>query len=184
MISHDEAMKLLDHYLHDEKLRFHSFAVESIMNQLAIQLNKNEKVWDMVGLLHDLDYEYTQNDPELHTQITAEILSDLIPDEGIHAIKAHNYIHTEYLPISTLDKALIAADAVSGLIIASALVMPHKKLSEVKESTVYKKFSDSSFAKGCNRDRILVCEDIGIPVKEFLTLSLHALQKIGSKINL
>ncbi len=184
MISHDEAMKLISHYLQDEKLRFHSFAVEAIMTHLAQRLNKDEELWSIVGLLHDLDYEYTLNNPEKHTKITAEILSDLVPDKAINAIQGHNYIHTDYLPTTSLDKALVAADAVSGLIIASALVMPDKKLSEVKESTVQKKFADSSFAKGCSRDKISMSEDIGIPVEEFLNLSLHALQEIAPKINL
>jgi uncharacterized protein len=184
MISHEEAMKLLCQYLQDEKLRYHSFAVESIMQQLADKLNKDQELWGIVGLLHDLDYEYTQNNPEKHTKITAEILTGLIPEEGIHAIKGHNYIHTDYLPTTSLDKALLAADAVSGLIIAAALVMPTKKLSEVKEKTLYKKYTDSSFAKGCNRDRIAISEDIGIPLEEFLSISLHALQEIASNINL
>lgn len=184
MINHDEAMELLAHYLQDEKLRFHSFAVEAIMNRLAHRLNKDSEMWSIVGLLHDLDYEYTLNNPEKHTKVTAEILSDLIPEKAIHAIQSHNYIHTDYLPTTSMDKALVAADAVSGLIIASALVMPNKKLSEVKESTVQKKFGDSSFAKGCDRDRIAMSEDIGIPTEEFLKLSLHALQEIAPKINL
>ena len=184
MISHEEAMKLLCQYLQDEKLRFHSFAVESIMTQLAKRLNKDEELWSIVGLLHDLDYEYTQNNPEKHSKITAEILSGLIPEAGIHAIKGHNYIHTDYLPTTSLDKALLAADAVSGLIIAAALVMPNKKLSEVNEKTILKKYNDSSFAKGCNRDRIAMSEDIGIPLEDFLSISLHALQDIASTIHL
>jgi putative nucleotidyltransferase with HDIG domain len=184
MISHEEAMKLLSQYLQDEKLHFHSYAVEAIMKQLAKKLSKDEELWSLIGLLHDLDFEYTQNNPEKHTKITSEILSGLIPEIGINAIQGHNYIHTDYLPTSELDKALLAADAVSGLIIATALVMPNKKLSEVKEKTLQKKYADSSFAKGCDRDRIAMCEDIGIPLEEFLQLSLIALQQIPSKLNL
>lgn len=184
MISHEEAMELLSHYLQDEKLHFHSYAVEAIMKQLANKLGNDEELWSLIGLLHDLDFEYTQNNPEKHTKITSEILSGLIPEIGINAIQGHNYIHTDYLPTSELDKALLAADAVSGLIIAAALVMPNKKLCEVKDKTLQKKYADSSFAKGCDRYRIAMCEDIGIPLEEFLQLSLTALQQIAPKLNL
>ena len=184
MINHDEAMKLLCQYLQDEKLRFHSFAVESIMKHCAKYLEKDEEIWRIVGLLHDLDYEYTQNNPEMHTKVTSDILSGLIPNKGIQAIQGHNYIHSDYLPTTTLDKALLAADACSGLVIAAALVMPDKKLSEVKLSTLKKKYADSSFAKGCNRERIRMCEDIGIPLDEFLNICLSALQEIADTINL
>lgn len=184
MINHKEAMRVLKRYLQNEKLQFHSFAVESIMKHLARKLNKDEELWSIVGLLHDLDYEYTEKNPEKHTKITAEILFGLIPEEGIHAIRGHNYIHTSYLPTTSLDKALLAADAVSGLIIATALVMPHKTLNEVSEKTVLKKFSEPSFAKGCDRNKIKLSEDLGLTVEEFLIISLNSLKEIAPMINL
>jgi predicted hydrolase (HD superfamily) len=107
-----------------------------------------------------------------------------LPLEAINAIKGHNYIHTGYLPTTYLDKALIAADAVSGLVIASALVMPNKKLSEVKISTLEKKEKDSSFAKGCDRKRIQLCQDLGMNLEDFLKLSLSAMKKIHKELGL
>ncbi|MBS3802284.1 MAG: HDIG domain-containing protein [Candidatus Thermoplasmatota archaeon] len=184
MIDRTEALSLLHQYLQNEKLIFHCLAVEAIMQKIASHLHKDIELWGLTGLLHDLDYEYTEKNPEKHATITAELIDGILPSESIHAIKAHNYIHTGYLPTSKIDKALISADAVSGLIIASALVMPHKKLSEVKPKTVTKKFSDKSFAKGCDRDRILLCEDIEISLEEFLKISLTALQEIASEIKL
>ena len=80
-------------------------------------------------------------------------------------------------PESSLDKSLIAADAVSGLIIATALVMPSKKISDVELKTLINKYKDKSFAKGCNRKRIELCEDVGLEVNTFLELSLTALKK-------
>ena len=124
MISRDEAYSLLTKYLRDEKLIKHSLAVEAILVAMATKLGKNKELWGVTGLLHDLDYEYTMREPEKHANISAQILGGLLPDDCVNAIKAHNYTHTDYIPTTSLDKALIAADAVSGLVIATALVMP------------------------------------------------------------
>ena len=183
-INREEAITLLHNYLKDDKLRKHSYAVEAIMISLANHLDKNEKFWGIVGLLHDIDYEYTQNSPQDHGNISAQLLNNLLPKTAINAIKGHNYLHTGYLPTTYLDKALIAADAVSGLIIATALVMPKKTLDEVKLSTVIKKMNDSSFAKGCNRTRIKLIEDLGINLDTFLELSLFALKDIHTTLDL
>ena len=184
MIERDKALILLKKYLYDDKLIKHCFAVEAIMDNIAEFLDKDIKLWKIVGLLHDLDYEYTKSDPEKHTQITAEIINGLIPEEGINAIKSHNFLYSKYMPSSTIDKSLIAADAVSGLIIASALMMPSKKLNELKIESLIKKFNDNNFAKGCNRKKIKLCLDFGIEVEKFLDLSLNALKKISNELNL
>ena len=184
MIDRDEAIIWLKKYLYDDKLIKHSLAVEAIMGNIAKYLKKDEKLWRIVGLLHDLDYEYTKDKPEEHSNIAAELLDGLIPEEGINAIKAHNYIYTKYMPASSLDKALIASDAVSGLIIATALIMPSKKLNEVKIESLIKKYNDKTFAKGCDRKRIKLCLDVGIEVEKFLELSLSALKEISNDLDL
>lgn len=184
MINRDEALELLKKYLRNDKLIKHSFAVEAIMSKLAENLSKDKELWGLTGLLHDVDYEYTKDEPEKHATIGAQILAGLLPEQAIHAVKAHNYMHTDFIPSSSLDKALIAADAVSGLVIATALVMPSKKLSEVRVETLITKFNDLSFAKGCNRNRIELCLDAGISVEAFLALSLQALQERADELGL
>lgn len=184
MIHRSEALQLLSNYLENPKLRYHSFAVEAIMKNTAAWLDKDQQLWGLVGLVHDLDYEYTQQNPQTHGLVTAEILDGLLPDKAINAIKAHNYVHTDTIPTSSLDKALLASDALSGLIIATALVMPQKKLAEVTVESLKKKFTDSSFAKGCSRRRIMLCEDIGISRDDFLQLGLDSLQQVASTIGL
>ncbi len=184
MISRDEALALLKKYLRNDKLIKHSLAVEAIMSKLAEKLAKDKEVWGLTGLLHDVDYEYTKDEPEKHATIGAQILEGLLPEQAIHAVKAHNYTHSDVIPGSSLDKALIAADAVSGLVIASALVMPSKKLSEVRVETLINKFNDSSFAKGCSRTRIELCLDAGIALEAFLALSLQALQERADELGL
>jgi len=184
MINRVESFALLDKYLKDDKLIKHSLAVEAILIKIAKKLDENEKLWGLTGLLHDLDYEYTQGSPEKHATVSAQILKGLIPIDAVNAIKAHNYIHTDYIPTTTLDKALIAADAVSGLIIATALVMPSKKIFEVELKTLLNKFRDNSFARGCNRDRIKLCLNIGISQETFLEMSLNALKEISLELDL
>ncbi len=184
MIGRETAFALLKKYLRADNLIKHSLAVEAIMKEFAKKLQKDEKLWAVTGLLHDLDYEYTERDPAQHTTVSAQILDGILPEKSINAIKAHNYMHTDYVPTTSIDKALIAADAVSGLIIATALVMPSKKLSDVRVETLIHKFNDNSFAKGCNRKRIELCEDIGVSLDDFLALALNALQNISDELAL
>ena len=184
MIEKEEALKLLKKYLRNDKLLKHSYAVEALMKTFANYFNEDEELWSLIGLLHDLDYEYTQNTPEKHSKMTVEILIDLLPEKALNAIKAHNYLHTDYIPINVLDKILLASDAVSGLITSSALVMPNKKLNEVTIETLIKKFKDNSFAKGCSREKIYLCKDVGISLEEFLSICLNSLKKISNTLEL
>lgn len=112
------------------------------------------------------------------------MLGGELPDEALEAIRAHNFEHLDVVPKNDLDNALIAADAISGLIVATALVMPNKKLEEARVESVLKKFDDSSFAKNIDRDRILYCKKVGLDKEDFVEISLDALQKIHKKLGL
>jgi putative nucleotidyltransferase with HDIG domain len=182
MLERKKACNLLNQYLPDNKLIKHSIAVEKIMIALATKLDQDKELWGITGLLHDLDYEYTKGEAENHTKISSKILKDLIPADAINAIKAHNYAHTGHAPIKSIDKALISADAVSGLIIATALILPTKKLSDIKLKTLKNKYRDKSFARGCDRERIGLCNEIGINGDEFLEISLNALKEISKEL--
>jgi len=184
MISRKEAFELLTKYVRDDKLIKHSLAVEAILKAMAKMLHEDEELWGLTGLLHDLDYEYTKEEPAKHATVSSQILDGIIPEEAIKAIKAHNYQYTDHIPTTALDRALIAADAVSGLIIATALIMPSMKLSEVKPETLMNKFKDSSFAKKISRKRIELCEDTGFELDMFFDVSLKALQNISDDLGL
>jgi len=184
MITREEALSFVKKYLRRDNLVKHSLAVEAIMRAVARRLGRDENLWGLTGLLHDLDYEYTQDDPTEHGIVTSQMLEGLLPNEALDAIKSHNYQYTSKTPVRSLDKALIAADAVSGLIISTALVMPNKKLAEVSVDTLLKKFDDKTFAKGCDRRKISICYDIGITLREFLDISLKALQEIADELGL
>ena len=184
MLTRAEAVPLLQKNLRTENLIKHSLAVEAILEEMAKKLGEDSLLWGVTGLLHDLDYDFTKNEPEKHSQITVKVLADLLPMEAINAIKAHNYQYTAQIPQTYLDKSLIAADAVSGLIIAAALIMPSKKLADVTSKTLLAKFKDKSFAAGCNRKRIELCEDMELELQGFLELSLNALKEISDSLGL
>jgi len=184
MLTRKEALELLKKNLHSENLIKHSYAVEAILHEMAKNLGQDEELWGVTGLLHDLDFDYTKNEPEKHALITVQVLHELLPEEAMNAIKAHNFQHTAQIPQTYLDKSLIAADAVSGLIIATALVMPSKKLTDVQLQTLLAKFKDKSFAAGCNRKRIELCEDMELSLQKFLELSLNALKGIADTLGL
>ncbi|DAC71853.1 MAG TPA: phosphohydrolase [Thermoplasmata archaeon] len=183
-MTRDEAYELLKKNLRTKNLIKHSMAVEVILEEMAKKLGEDPHLWALTGLLHDLDYDFTKNEPEKHSMVTVKVLYDLLPEEAIHAIKAHNYQYTAQIPQTYLDKSLIAADAVSGLIIAAALVMPSKKLADVTTKTLLTKFKDKSFAAGCNRKRIELCGDMELELQMFLELSLNALKRISDTLGL
>lgn len=184
MLTRDEALKLVNEHLKDDKLVKHVLAVEAIMRNLAKHLGEDEELWGILGLVHDLDYQETIDSPEIHATRTVEYIQGLVPEDVINAVKAHNYEYTNVQPQTRLEKGLICSDAVSGLVIAAALVMPTKKLEQVRVETLKKKFKDKTFAAATGRDRIRVCEEIGVPLTDFFRISLEALQKISNDLDL
>ncbi|MGM0368095.1 MAG: HD domain-containing protein [Actinomycetota bacterium] len=185
-----EAKQLLYKNLKTKNLRKHCLAVEAIMGEIAEELNRREggnhdvESWRIAGLLHDIDYDRTAEDPERHSLIGSEILKDEeVGKDIVYAIKAHNEVHG--LPLkSKMDIALYAADPLSGLIVASALISPEKKLDAIDTQFVLNRFGEKSFARGANRDQILACEKLGFSLKEFTAIALKAMKKIGKEIGL
>lgn len=184
MISKEKAEEMVKEKVDTVNLRKHMYAVEAIMRELAGELGKDEEKWGLVGLLHDIDYEETKDNPENHARRSAEMLEGELPEDCLHAIRAHNYKRLEADPGCNMDYALLAADAISGLIVATALVMPNKKMEEVRTESVLKKFDSGSFAKGIDRDRILNCEEIGMDKEEFTEVALRALKNVHGKLGL
>lgn len=184
MLTRDEALAIVKKHVSKKNVIYHMLAVEAIMRCLAKYLGENEEEWGLIGILHDVDYEKTEATPEKHSLLAEEILKGAIQDNLIKAIKTHNAKHTGLMPETRMEKALVASDAISGLLVACALVMPSKKLADVKVETVAKKFKDKDFARGAERDRILVCEEIGIPKEKFFEIALDGLRNVASDIGL
>ncbi|RLE49829.1 MAG: phosphohydrolase [Candidatus Methanomethylicota archaeon] len=183
-MARDDAYKLLTSKLKRENMVKHCLAVEAIMREFASRFNGDRELWGLTGLLHDIDFDETFNDPKRHGVLAAEYLKGLLPEEALRAIISHNFENTGVKPESVMEKALIVADALSGLIVACALVMPHKKLSEVKVETIEKKFKAKDFARGVSRERISLCKEIGLSEREAFEIGLQAMLRIADKLGL
>jgi len=184
MLTREEALKLVKKNVTRENIVYHMLAVEAIMRSVAKHFGEDEYLWGLTGLLHDIDYGKTEGTPEKHGILAEEILKGLVPKELIKAIKAHSFQYTHVKPETRMEKALIACDAISGLLVACALVMQSKKLADVEVKTVMKKFKDKDFARGASRERILLCEETGIPREKFFEIALNGLKSISEEIGL
>jgi putative nucleotidyltransferase with HDIG domain len=180
----EEALNLAKAHVKRANLFKHILAVEAIIGAIAEHLGEDIERWRLLGLFHDLDFDETYDKPEIHATRSAEMLKGRIDNELLRAIKAHNFEYTAIQPENNMENALIAADAISGLVIACALVVPGKKLARVEPKTVVKKFKEKDFARGCSREHILYCEQLGIPWPEFARISVHALQGISNELDL
>jgi len=186
MINRDKALQLLDNNIHNQNLIKHMIATEAIMRSLAEKLDKDQELWRLTGLLHDLDFEQTKNSPEKHSLVTEQILREegIVNQKLLQAIKSHNAEMTGQERKSDLDYALTAAEQISGLIVGCALVMPDKKLDSVTPETILKKFKQKSFTTNVNRELIRLCQKLGFSLEDFADLSLKAMQQISTDLGL
>ena len=181
-MNRDEAWTLLGQHLKNRNLLKHSLAVEACMRRLAGRFGEDPEIWGTAGLLHDLDYEYTVNDPESHTLKTAEILDPIgIDSDVLHAIQAHN-LRVE--PSSKMDIALYSVDPATGFVTACALMHPGKKLQGIDLAFLKKRFKEKSFAKGASREQMGECMKLGVTLDEFLEWTLAAMRGIDSELGL
>jgi putative nucleotidyltransferase with HDIG domain len=163
----------------------HCVAAEAIMDGLAAHFglpDEERTRWALAGLLHDLDYAETAEDPARHGLVTAELLEGQVDPEVIHAILAH----AEKAPLDSLmDKALYAADPTTGFIVAAALVRPDKSLANVEVRSLLKRWKEKAFARGADRDQMATAEQaLGMTREEFLALSLAAMQARAGDLGL
>lgn len=191
-MNREEAYKTLTKLIKNQNLIKHHLACEAVMKvlyrkftPLANQNPQDEEKWGTVGLLHDADYELTRNHPEKHTLILEEKIGSKLAPEVMYAIMSHNFANNKVLPKSAMDWSIYCADELTGLIIAATLVNPDRKLASVTTDFVINRFNESSFARGANRDQILACEDkLKMPIRDFIELSLKAMQLISNELGL
>lgn len=173
-MTREEALELVNQHLKNKNLVKHVLAVEAIMRALARHFQQEEQAWSLCGLLHDLDYETTKDKPDEHTLITEKILIGKgINSQIIHAIKCHNH---QAEPQSLMDKAIYAADPISGFIVAAALMHPDKKLAPLDVEFIKRRFGEKRFAAGASREQMATCESFGLKLDEFIGISLKAMQ--------
>lgn len=195
-MNREDAYQLMITMLKSNNLQKHGLAVEAIMRSLCQYLKEkhtelpaeefNEEEWGIVGLLHDADYELIEKDPKKHTLVTEEKLREIggVSERIINGIKAHHDGIKDSRD-NLMESSVYASDELSGLITAVALVRPDKKLASVTVDSVMKKFPQKSFAAGANRDQILACEkELIIPLEEFVSIALKAMQGISVQLGL
>lgn len=182
VLTREEALKLVKKYVKNKNLVKHMLATEAVMKALAERLEYDVESWGLVGLLHDIDYDMTKDEPEKHGLISIELLKDYgLSDEMLNAIKAHSGKKELETP---MEKALYAADPITGLIVAAALIRPEKKLEIIDVEFVMNRFKEKSFARGANREQIKSIENLGLSLEEFIDISINAMKSISSDLGL
>ena len=181
----NEALLMLNNKVKTPNLIKHCLACEAAMRELAKYFKEDEEKWGLAGLLHDIDYEETKDNPEKHSLIGAEYLNEQgIDEEIVEAVKTHNEMHG-IAPETKMAKSLFCTDPLTGLIVASTLVLPSKKIEEVTTDNILNRFKEKGFAKGANREIIKQCEALlDIPLKEFVGLVLQGMKSIADNLGL
>jgi putative nucleotidyltransferase with HDIG domain len=184
-IERSDALALLKEYVKNENLVKHCLAAEAVMMALAERLGEDKEKWGLAGLLHDLDVEMVNADLSRHTRETERILrAKGVAEDIILAIKMHNERAHGIKRSEKFHYALAAGETITGLVIATTLVYPDKKIKSVKAKSIKKRMKEKAFAAGVDRDIIMECEALGLSLDEFADLCLRAMQGIADKLGL
>ncbi len=184
MLRRTQAIALLKKYIHDDSMIKKSLASEAILKNLAKRFHKDDELWSLTGLLHNIDYEYTSENPEDRGILSEKILSGLIKEEGVNAIKGNNYLHTEYSPVTSLDRSLIATSEITNFIFEIIKFCEKNDKKVIDIQLMIKKYKDSDFAVNVIRNRIKVITDVGLNLEEFFKISLKSIIDIKDQLNL
>lgn len=184
-IKREQALELVLAHINNGNMVKHCLASEAVMAALAEKLGEEREKWGLAGLLHDLDTE-SQPDLATHTRETVQILREKgVDEEIVEAIRLHNLKAWPGEKRSTpMQHGLAAGETITGLIIATALVNPAKKLSSVKPKSVRKRYKEKAFARGASRAIIAECSELGLELEEFCQLCLVAMQEIAEDLSL
>jgi lysyl-tRNA synthetase, class II len=188
-MNRDAAWKYLQENTKKETNLHHYLESEAVMRELAEKLGKNVEYWGMLGLMHDIDWEETEDNSTLHLTKAPDMLKSLgFDDDFIEIIISHGYGFEcanlqNKIRIRKVEHALACSETVTGLVYAAARLRPDK-ISSLTVKSLKKKFKDKKFAATVNREVIKECENLGLELDEFLQLSIDALKKISDKIGL
>ncbi len=192
MFTKQNALDLLHEHMQNQNLRRHCYAVGKVLSALFDYYKEkgfpadfvgigtlSREEWEIVGILHDADWEITAKDELNHTKLLLDWVKDRdLPEEMTDVFKSHNNKKTGLRELQTLlEWTLECLDELTGFIVAVALMMPSKTLAEVSVESVIKKFAKKDFAKAVNRDQITQCEQkLGILANNFVTITLKTMQ--------
>jgi putative nucleotidyltransferase with HDIG domain len=191
-LTYQQAQKLFDEYIQDAGVRMHCRESEQVMRGLARHFGQDEEQWGILGLLHDIDFDRTKSDPVSHCVLARDILSEAgVSQEAIDVICSHAWGTTcgggdvqDKKRTRHIEHVLVAAETVTGLIYATALMNPEKKLANVTVKSLKKKFKSKAFAKNCNRTFIREIENTGLDMAAFLGIALQAMQGMSDELGL
>lgn len=189
-ITRDEAFSLLKKYNKDPFHIQHALTVEAVMKWYANELGygENAEYWGIVGLLHDIDFELY---PEEHCLKAPEMLREAgVGEDVIHSVVSHGYGITvgcgatiDVVPEHEMEKVLFAADELTGLIWAAALMRPSKSTKDMELKSLKKKYKSKGFAAGCSREVIeRGAEQLGWELQKLLTMTLQAMADCEDEI--
>lgn len=190
-ISRDKAFELLKEYNKDPFHIQHALTVEAVMKWYAKELGYGDdaEYWGIVGLLHDIDFEQY---PDEHCIKAPELLRAAgVGEDIIHAVCSHGYGITvgcgktiDVEPEHEMEKVLFAADELTGLIWAAALMRPSKSTKDMELKSLKKKYKSKGFAAGCSREVIeRGAEQLGWELDRLLTMTLQAMAECEDGIN-
>lgn len=184
-----QARELVNRFINNPITKLHLRETEILMRALAKKFNEDEEKWGIIGLLHDIDWDLTKNNSTEHCIKCQEILKEAgASDFLIETVISHGYSNEmisrlkEKQRTTTIQYCLVAAETLTGLIIASTLMTPDKKLASLSMKSLKKRFKTKKFSERCNRELILECEKAGIPLDEFLQIGLTSLQNIADEL--
>ena len=184
-ITREQAYDLLKKYNKDPFHLQHALTVEAVMKWYAKELGYGEEAqyWGIVGLLHDIDFEQY---PDQHCIKAPELLREGgVSEDIIHAVVSHGYgITVDVAPEREMEKVLFAADELTGLIWAAALMRPSKSTKDMELKSLKKKYKSKGFAAGCSRDVIeRGALQLGWDLDKLLTMTLEAMKSTEDEIN-
>lgn len=184
-----KAIELIGEHVENKNIIKHMFALEAVMGALweKFKTPGTKEDWMMSGLLHDGDYcsEVPPERQGIQVTFWAREKGIEISENVAHAMAAHNWDNTKVEPITKMDWSIFCADSLTGLIVACALVVPSKKLSDVTPEMVMKKFGSKSFAGGTRREDIKMCQEkLGLSLEDFIKISLNSMQEVHDELGL
>ena len=183
-ITREEAYDLLKKYNKDPFHIQHALTVEAVMKWYTEELGfgADAEYWGIVGLLHDIDFELY---PEEHCIKAPELLREGgVGEDIIHGVVSHGYgITVDVAPEHEMEKVLFAADELTGLIWAAALMRPSKSTKDMELKSLKKKYKSKGFAAGCSREVIeRGAAQLGWDLEKLLTMTLQAMAATEDEI--
>ncbi|MFZ5945670.1 MAG: HDIG domain-containing metalloprotein [Bacillota bacterium] len=179
-----EAIEFIKKNVKNKNLLKHMLACEAVMAALAKHFGEDEQSWALAGLLHDIDYDQTKDEPQRHSLVGGEMLEAAgIHKDIVYAVKCHNEVHGLERK-GKMDMALFCTDPLTGLIAAGALIKPEKSLNAIDVEFLMNRFEEKGFARGASRIQIAACRELGLSLEEFFAIGLKAMQGIHEELGL